>query len=184
MNSVLDTIRKRRSTRKYRSEQLRQEDLDQIMEAAIQAPSGHNDQAWHFTVVQNADLIREMTEATRKHMMSAEPEWIRKMGERPDFDVFYGAPTVVVVSGRLDGVSWQADCAAAIQNMLLAAESLQVGSVWLGLPRFGMHEKAVVERLAIPEGHQYYYTVALGYKADERERPGPARREGVIRYIR
>lgn len=184
MNSVLETIHKRRSTRAFRPEQIRQDELEQIMEAAIQAPSGHNDQAWHFTVVQNADLIREIKEATRKHMASAEPEWIRKMGERPGFDVVYGAPTVVLVSGRLDGLTWKADCAAAIQNMLLAAESLHVGSVWLGLVRFGMREKALAERLAIPEGHEYYYTVALGYKADDRERPGPGRREGVIRYIR
>ena len=62
--------------------------------------------------------------------------WVQKMGSNPNFQVTYNAPTLIIVSGRKDAMAWSADCAAAIQNMLIVAESLNIGSVWLGLVRF------------------------------------------------
>ncbi len=51
MNPVLETIKSRRSVRKYQSRQIKDEELEKILEAAIYAPSGHNDQSWHFTII-------------------------------------------------------------------------------------------------------------------------------------
>lgn len=57
MNEVLNAIRNRRSVRTYLSTQIKQEDLDLIIESDIYAPSGNNDQPWHFTVIQNKEMI-------------------------------------------------------------------------------------------------------------------------------
>ncbi|MBU3178504.1 nitroreductase family protein [Clostridium estertheticum] len=57
MNEVLKTIKNRRSVRSYFSEQTKQEELDLIIESGIYAPSGNNDQPWHFTVIQNKENI-------------------------------------------------------------------------------------------------------------------------------
>ena len=56
MNQTIDTIKNRRSVRNYRSEQIKDEELEIILETAIYAPTGHNDQPWHFTIVQNQDI--------------------------------------------------------------------------------------------------------------------------------
>lgn len=68
MNEVLETIKSRRSIRKYLSKQIKDEELDMILESAIYAPTGHNDQPWHFTVIQNNELIDEMSVESKKIM--------------------------------------------------------------------------------------------------------------------
>jgi nitroreductase len=184
MNDILKTIKSRRSIRKYMKEQISQEELDAILEAGIYAPTAHNDQPWHFTVVQNQELLHDINEKVRKEMAASDNEWVKKTGSNPAFQVTYDAPTLIVVSGRKDAIAWQVDCAAAIQNMLIAAESLNIGSVWLGLLRFYFQKEAEVCRLGIPENYQPYYGVAFGYKANGNEQVAPKRNTDVVNYIR
>lgn len=65
MNSTLNTIKERRSTRRFKQEQIPKEALDAIIEAGLYAPSAHNQQSWHFTVVQDPKLIKELNQATK-----------------------------------------------------------------------------------------------------------------------
>lgn len=81
-------------------------------------------------------------------------------------------------------MAWEADCAAAIQNMLIAAESMDIGSVWLGLVKFFFKEEGAMDKLGIPDNYQPYYGVALGYKAIEKELTAPKRNLDVVTYIR
>ncbi|MDA3845843.1 MAG: nitroreductase family protein, partial [Vallitaleaceae bacterium] len=60
MNQVIETIKNRRSTRKFKPEQLEKEQLEAIIEAGLFAPSAHNEQSWYFTVIQNKELIEDM----------------------------------------------------------------------------------------------------------------------------
>lgn len=182
MNEVLKVIKNRRSVRSYRHEQISQEDLDLIIEAGIYAPTAHNDQPWHFTVIQNRELLQHINEKAKELMAKSDVEWIQKSGSNPDFQLTYNAPTLVIVSGRKNAMAWEADCAAAIQNMLIAAESLNIGSVWLGLLRFFFEQEDEVGKLGIPEGYQPYYGVAFGFKA--KEQVAPKRNVDVVNYIR
>ncbi len=184
MNEVLSTIKNRRSVRKYKSEQISEEDLKLILEAGIYAPSAHNQQTWHFTVIQSPELLRNINNIVREGMANSEVEWIHKMGSNPDFQVTYDAPTLIVVSGKADGIAWQTDCSAAIQNMLLAAESLGIGSVWLGLLRFYFNNEQELPGLGIPEGYVPHYGVSFGYNANEKKLPAPRRNLEVVNYIR
>jgi len=184
MNDILKTIKSRRSIRKYMKEQISQEELDAILEAGIYAPTAHNDQPWHFTVVQNQELLHDINEKVRKEMAASDNEWVKKTGSNPAFQVTYDAPTLIVVSGRKDAIAWQVDCAAAIQNMLIAAESLNIGSVWLGLLRFYFQKEVEVSRLGIPENYQPYYGVAFGYKSNGNEQVAPKRNTDVVNYVR
>jgi nitroreductase len=184
MNDVLKTIKSRRSVRKYKQEQISQEELDSILEAGIYAPTAHNDQPWHFTVIQNQELLHEINETVRKGMATSDVDWIRAMGSNPNFQVTYNAPTLIVVSGRKDGISWKVDCAAAIQNMLIAAESLHIGSVWLGLLMFFLKKEEEVKKLGIPENYEPFYGVVFGYNANENEQAAPKRNMDVVNFIR
>ncbi len=183
MNEVLNTIQNRRSIRKYKTEQISSESLELILEAGAYAPSGGNEQPWHFTVIQNRSLLSRINDRVREGMKESDDEWVRKMGNNPSFMVTYDAPTLILVSGRKDAMSWKADCAAAIQNMLLAAESLGIGSVWLGLVRY-FYQDREMETLGIPDGYQPYYGVALGYKAEEQQPAAPERAANTVNYIR
>ncbi len=184
MNEVLKAIKSRRSVRNYKADQISKEDLDLIIEAGIYAPTAHNDQPWHFTVIQNSEMLDYINETAKEGMSKSDIEWVNKMGKNPNFHVSYHAPTLIIVSGKEEGMAWQTDCAAAIQNILLSAESLNIGSVWLGLVSFFYEHEGAAEKIGIPEGYKPFYAVALGYNASEKEQAAPKRNMNVVNYIR
>ncbi|AJA49574.1 nitroreductase family protein [Clostridium pasteurianum DSM 525 = ATCC 6013] len=184
MNEILNAIKNRRSIRSYETEQIDQKDLDLILEAGIYAPTAHNDQPWHFTVIQNREKIQYINDKSKELMSKSNVEWIKNMGINPKVNIIYNAPTLIIVSGRKDAVAPLVDCSAAIENMLIAAESLNIGSVWLGLVRFFFELKDEVEKLGIPENYEPYYGLALGYKADTKNLTAPKRNLNVINYIK
>lgn len=183
MNKVLENIKSRRSIRKYRSEQIKDEELEMILESAIYAPTGGNDQPWQFTVIQNKKLIDEMSAESKKVMANAPIDWMAQMGKSEHYHVLFHAPTVVIVSGKEDATSPLPDCCAAIQNMLLAAESIDIGSCWIGLARFFFENPENIEKLGIPEGYKPYYAVSLGYKGSSNNK-APERNTNVVNYIK
>ncbi len=184
MNEVLEVIKRRRSVRKYKAEQISGEALEKILEAAVYAPSANNRQPWHFTVIQDAQLLNNINNVTRRNMEKSDEEWVRKTGSNPGFRVTYDAPALIVVSGRKDVMTAKVDCSAAIQNILVAAESMNIGSVWLGLVRYFFQDEEELSALKIPEGYEPFYGVALGYNANEESLPAPKRNMEVINYIR
>jgi nitroreductase len=183
MNQTMETIKNRRSVRQYRPEQIKDEELEKILEAAIYAPTGHNDQPWHFTIVQNRDIIDEINDGAKKVMNEMEMEWISKLGAMEDFNIFHRAPTAMIVSGRKDATTPVVDCAAAVQNMLLAAESMDIGSCWIGFAKFFFLNPKNMEKFNIPEDHEVHFGVALGYKVRENPK-APERNQNVYNYFK
>lgn len=184
MNEVLNVIKKRRSVRTYTKEQLSQENLDLIIEAGIYAPTACNEQPWHFTIIQNPEMLAHINAECSRNMALSDTDWIRKMGANPAFRVTYNAPTLIIVSGKKDATALAADCSAAIENMILAAASLGIGSVWLGLVNHFFKAKDAMQDLGIPEGYEPFYGVVFGYNANEKEAVGPKRNTDVVNYIR
>jgi nitroreductase len=184
MNEVLKAIKERRSIRAYETKQISQEELALIIEAGIYAPTGHNFQPWHFTVIQNREVIEEINKAAKHVMATLEIEWIKKMGLNPEFDISYKAPTLIIVSGKKDGVSSRADCDAATENILLAAQSLNIGSVWVGFAFFAFMVEGMAQKIGIPEGYEPYHGITLGYKKADINVSVPKRNYDVVSYIR
>ena len=87
MNEVLKTIARRRSVRKVLGEQIKEAELDAILAAALQAPSAHNDQSSYFAVVQNRELIDEMSEGSKAEMRKAPVDWIVAMGSNEALNI-------------------------------------------------------------------------------------------------
>ncbi|WP_425058250.1 FMN reductase [NAD(P)H] [Sporomusa carbonis] len=181
-NNVIQTIKNRRSIRTYQEEQIKEAELQAILEAGIYAPTGHNDQPWHFTVIRNKEFINHMSEKTKEVMKTSPIGWVVKIANS-DRHIFYNAPTVIVVSGRKNAYSPLTDCSAAIQNMLVAAESMNIGSVWIGLIDHLFTLEDEVKKFELPEGYQPYYAVCLGYKKDQSPVPAPKRNMDVINFI-
>ena len=190
MNEVLRNIKTRRSIRRFRPRQVEDEMLNAILEAATYAPSGHNQQPWHFLVIQDNDIIEDLDLRIRKSMAESGISRMVKLGEDPKYLVFFHAPIVVIVSGyEIDNdpeghLVPFADCCAAIQNMILAAHSLGVGSCWIGLARYLFRHPERMKDIPIPEGFKPYYAVCLGYPDPELITSCPKRKDGVVDYLR
>lgn len=163
-NEVIQTMLERRSVRAYKAEQLSDEQLDTLLRCAISAPSARNAQPWHFTVLQDSKLIDDFAGAFREGARRSNEEWIRKLGENPDYHVFFHAPTVVLVSAK-EGESGF-NLGLAVQNLVLAAQSMGLASVILGLPLRafeGDGGREILGRLKLPAGFRPFMCVSLGY---------------------
>ena len=179
MNPVVKAILDRRSIRKYKPKQITKEELDTLIECAKYAPSGKNKQTWHFTVVQNKEIIDEMNIDFKQ--VATDNKKIAEEG----YHVFYHAPTVIVVSGKEDETYAQADCASAVENILIAAEALGLGSCFVCLVIKIFQKEDLMEKyqgkLQLPEGYKPLYTVAVGYPEEEGTKH--PRKENVVTYI-
>jgi nitroreductase len=185
-NETLKAIKTRRSIRSYKPEQIRQEELDAILEAAIYAPSAMNQQPWHFTVIRDQKLLDHISVEVSKSLDEIGDEWWaeRKTDEtKPPWHLFYHAPTVVLISGRVDAKCPLIDCSAASENMMLAAESMGIGSCWIGLIHFFLDKEEAASVLDVPDGYRPYYAICLGYNAKEHPEPPARVTEGVVSYM-
>ncbi len=166
MNEVLQTIARRRSVRKFRKEQIPETDLLSIIDAGRQAPSGHNDQSCFFAIVRNKAVIDGISAGSKTEMRKAPIDWIADLARNDKYHIFYEAPTVIIVATRKDAVSPFADACAAVQNMLIAAESLGIGSCWIGFVKFHFTEPMRFAAIGIPDGYEVQYGISLGYKPE------------------
>jgi nitroreductase len=155
MAETLVTIEKRQSTRDFKPDQIPVAALDAILKAGNEAPVGTgNFDSLHFTVVQNADLIKKISVSATRGT------------PREGNDIFYGAPTVIIVSAAAQPVPGLdlADAGAIVQNFLLAATDLGIDSVYIfGVISIPPTDSELLTELGIPEGFKPVSSAALGY---------------------
>jgi len=185
-NETLKIIRRRRSIRSYRDEQIKDEELQAILETGLYAPNA-GDQAWHFTVIQNKEILDRLNTAAKEAAKLRDMPHLRALGNNGQFNCLYHAPTLVIVSGNgKSPMPLDMDCAAATENMLLAAESLGIGSCWIFfvLMAFDTPQgRKLMKELKIPEGYRPYDAAVFGYKKTATPQ-APARKSELITYIK
>lgn len=185
-NETLKIIKRRRSIRSFKDEQIKEEELQAVLEAGLYAPNA-GDQAWHFTAIQNRELLDRLNIAAKEAAKQHDFEHLKKLGNNENFNCLYGAPTLVIVSGNEQApIPLDADCAAATQNLLLAAESMGLGSCWIFfvlLAFYSPQGPKLRKELKIPEGYRPYDSAVLGYKKDTVIYV-PDRKSNLITYIR
>lgn len=158
MNDTIDTLLTRKSVRSYKPELIRDEELLQIVNAGMAAPSGMNAQPVKFVVVRDKETRDQLSEMNRKIM-------------GVDFDPFYGAPELIVVLARKDRPTYLYDGALAMGNLLNAACSLGVGSCWIHRAKeeFESEEgKALLKKWGLdPDEYEGIGHCILGYSEDK-----------------
>jgi len=172
MNTVIQAMLDRRSCRSYTAEQVREDDLAQILLAGTYAASGMGKQAAKIIVVQD----RETMEQLRKMNAAI-------MGN-PDIDPFYGAPTICVVVADTEVRTWQEDGSLVIGNLMLAASTLGVGSCWIhrAQQEFDSPEgKALLKKWGIPEHYRGIGHCILGYPASDLPAARPRKADYIVR---
>lgn len=180
-NPVIETIMARRSIRKYTDEAVPRELLDKIVECGINAPNGMNAQQWEVRIVDNAEWLKGITEAQRK---AAKGTPMAKQFEDPTLkNIFRNAPAVIFIAHK-PGHCTQVDCGLMAGNMILAAQSLGLGSICMMGP-LGFFAKPegepFLKSLNLSEGYRLLLCVGIGYADEQPE--ARARNKEVIQYI-
>lgn len=161
-NQVLSTIEQRSSAREYSAEQLTQSELDTILNAGLMAPTGMNRQEVHFTVVKGDNpVLAELDEEKRR---------LRGQEEQPH-NFYYEAPVLIFLSAE-DDFKWKSiDSGIAVENMVLAAESIGLGTLIIGCVYDALHgekQEYFSGKLQIPEGYSFRIALAVGHKTDNK----------------
>lgn len=156
---MMKAIAVRKSTRSYKSEQISDDSLNTVLNAGCAAPVGMGSyDSVHLTVIQSSSLLDKITKATANAFGS------------PNMKPFYGAPTLIVVSGKANDKAPHieiANAACVIENMALAATDIGLGSVYLwGFLASFSKEKELLKELNLPEGFIPVSGIALGYPTE------------------
>jgi len=134
--NLKEAIYSRRAVRDFTTEAVDEAALKQLIDAAIQAPSAVNQQPWRFTVVRDQKLLVEISRQSKAHMLRTSPAALASphfnaILNNPDFDIFYHAPALIVISAA-NGPWIVEDCALAAENLMLAACAAGLGTCWIG----------------------------------------------------
>ncbi len=173
LNHAIEALLDRRSVRTYRSEQISEEELTDILKTAKFAPSAMGLQARHFTVIQNKQLIADIVDTAVKCGAQFSP------GHTP----FYNAPTVIVLSAPQSAKYGREDSACAIMNLMLSAHSYGLGTCYICSVLDGLRDKDIIKRLKLPEDYIPFGCISVGYPSEHAPAP-KERRTDDISYIR
>ncbi len=185
MNETIRVVLTRRSIRKYKHERVADEELEQILQAALYAPNAGNQQNWHFTVVRDPAMMNRLKETQKENMLSSGVEFLVKRASEPGFIAFFDAPALIILSADEKARFASIDCGAAAENIALAAESLNIGtclmtsSELLFTADIGDELK---KALGIPEGYKHICSLTIGYKDCDQPAPAP-RKENLVSYL-
>ncbi len=173
MNEVLQNILTRRSVRKFKEEQIKEDELDLILKAGTYAPSGMNKQSWQFTVIQNKEKIESLAKVVRE-----------ALGRDVGYN-FYAPPTLIMLSNEKDNTNGLADCSCALENIFLMANSLGIGSCWINQLKTICDEKEVREVLTnidIPENHIVWGMASIGYPVSIEKTN--QKKDAIIKFVK
>ena len=171
-NEALNVLLERRAIRKFKSEQIKDKELDAVLKAGTYAPTGKGTQQPVIVAVQDKNLRDRISKLNAKIMGT-------------DSDPYYGAPTIVIVFASKDAYDHDIavmDCAAVTTNILNAAYAVGLGSCWINRPMamFKTDEgKELLKDMGIEQPLTGVASVALGYADCVLPEPKP-RKEGYI----
>jgi len=176
MNQTIKDLKERRSIRKFKDEQISDEDLKIILETGTYAPTGRGAQSPKIVVIQNPETIKEFSAWNRSYFPVEVPE---------DMDPFYGAKTLLIVLADSEFPTYVEDGSSVLAVLVNAAHAIGVGSCWIHRARdeFASEKgKALLKEWGIPETYEGIGHVALGYPDMEAPEPLP-RKEDYIHFV-
>ena len=183
-NEVLKNMNSRFSCRRFKPDAVEKEKLEAVIEAAKHAASGHNLQAWHFTVITTEQGKKELLEA-----VGPEPEQFKKLAPKgatwPHPSDFYGAPVVIMISYDPNAPWPEAGAFLAAGNIMNAANALGLGTCCLTVfsnDVFKTEDTARSKSKFIPDGYKLYVSMVLGYPAAVPAKR-PERRDDVVSWL-
>lgn len=171
-NETLRNLKERRSIRSFRKDQIKEEQLDAILEAGMYAPTGMGAQSPVMVVIQNKELIKKLSRMNGAVMGNEEG------------DPFYGAPTVIIVLADRTRSTYREDGSLVMGNLLNAAHAVGVDSCWIHRAREvfeGPEGKALLKEWGIEGEYEGIGNCILGYRSCDYPAPKERKENYVIR---
>jgi nitroreductase len=170
-------IYERRAVRAYDDKTVSRDFVERVVDAAIHAPSAVNCQPWAFVVIQEREALARYAKEGKQILLEEPPvvevvesglpdiDRLRQMASGPDFELFHGAPVLIVIyATSTDGVP---DCFLAAQNLMLASWTLGLGTCPIGLARPLFNQAEVKEALGVDPQWPCALPIAVGWPAGE-----------------
>ncbi len=190
INEVLKAIYQRRSVRNFRPDAVPDDAIKEIIRAGVFAPSAMNAQPWRFVVIRNRETIKKLSDKAKelwveqsKNMQSFELQRLADMVSRPNYNLFYNAPLLIMIFADTSGFMPQVDCSLAAQNMMLAAWSLGLGSCYIGLAQPLEKVASVMKDLGVPEKYRLVASLIFGFPAGGELKAPERNRDVILRWI-
>lgn len=173
---LMEALRTRRAIRAYTAESVRDGLVEELIGAAILAPSAVNLQPWGFVIISGTERLHALSgEAKRyakQHLPAGSP--LAKHAADPEFEIFHGAAALVVICAANGATQSFEDCCLAGENFMLAAHAKGLGTCWIGLSRPWLNDPTVKSELGIPAEWHAVAPIILGYP---KALPAPTARE-------
>lgn len=166
--NLLQAIRGRRAVRDFSGKALSLQSLRELASAASWAPSAMNEQPWHFTVITDSAMLDEISTKAKAWSLANMPEILRQAHFRDSlsdssFHLFHHAPAAVIISVPAD-LEWaREDCAAATQNLMLAAVEMGLGTCWIGFAQDWLASSEGRKLLNLAPEKVVVAAIAVGY---------------------
>ncbi len=181
-----EAIYGRRSVREYRDQPVEERTIRSLIDAAVHAPNAVNQQPWTFTVVRDQSLLDRVSRGAKSHMLANMPsgpigERLRARLADPDFQVFYHAPALILISAVAPGPWIIEDCALAAENMMLAAYAAGLGTCWIGFAQGFLNSPEGKQVLGLPDAWVPVAPIIVGHP--KAAPPAVARHEPEIRWF-
>lgn len=173
---TMEAIYGRRSVRAYSDKHLDRSVIEDLLNAAIWAPSAHNLQPWSFVLVQDRSRLaslssRAKAQLVREYWDDPRMKPYRELLSDDDFDIFYGAPLLIIICAQPDPLVPVEQCFLAAENLMLAAHARGFGTCCIGWALPVLFEPDVKQELSIPEDVTPALPVIVGSPAELPERP-------------
>jgi nitroreductase len=186
---LLEAISSRRAVRSYAETPVGRETIEELIRVAVQAPSAMNSQPWAFGVVVGGEPLRRYSDRAKAALLAvldqrpALEKYRANLGN-PDFNIFYGAPALVLIYAKPGvGVSPETDCALAAQNLMLAAREQGIGSCWIGFAHVLFDSPELKRELGVPEEYRVVAPIILGYPKGDMPAPTPRNAPEMLFWI-
>lgn len=177
--NAMEAILTRRSTRKMEPVLPPRELIEQVIRAGRTAPSGHNSQTTHLIVITDPAVLAELADLVRTVFagMEAEEGTYASLknsitrAKTGNYVFHYGAPVLIVTANRIGYGNAMADSACVLENMMIAANELDLGSCWINQLHWLTDEpiiRAYLKKLGLAENETVTGGLILGYAADRR----------------
>jgi nitroreductase len=177
VTSAMGAIYERRAVRAYLDRPVSREDIEVVLDAAIHAPSAVNCQPWAFVVIQEREALARYAQEGKQLLLNEPPavevvesglpdiDRLRQMAAGPEFELFHGAPSLVVIyASSADGVP---DCFLAAQNLMLASWTRGLGTCPIGMARPLFNQAEVKAEFEVPPQWPCALPIAVGWLAGE-----------------
>jgi nitroreductase len=167
MSEIMAIIKARKSIRAYQDKPLPEKVVKNILEAAKYAPTARNLQELEYKVITNKLLIGKLSDGIANVLQTGGMPLKSPPGAKPDF--FHGAPLVIIVAAPRDNAFALTDAALAVQNIMLYATSIKLGSCYIGMAQLIERDKNLLNMLHITDNMAIVAAVICGYPAENPE---------------